>query len=132
MQHPPEHSPRPNTTRFRGVWWGVSLLLVAVIWVFSSSSAPLGMPLPHPLDWAGHALEYLALGFALGRATGRPGLALGLAAWAGAVDEVHQAFVAGRDAGIQDWLADLLGAWLGSRLALRRAGSPPQTSGTDA
>ena len=104
---------------------------MAVIWVLSSSSDPLGVPLPHPLDWAGHTLEYLALGFALGRATGRSGLALGLAAWFGAVDEVHQAFVAGRDAGIQDWLADLLGAWLGSRLALRRAESPPRTSGAD-
>ena len=111
------------------VWWAVSLLLMTVIWTLSSSSDPLGVPLPDPLGWAGHALEYLALGFALGRATGRSGLALGLAAWYGAADEVHQAFAPGRDAGIQDWLADLLGAWLGSRMALRRAGSPPRTPG---
>ena len=97
-------------------WWAVSLLLLAVIWALSSSSTPLGVPLRHPLDWLGHTLEYLALAYALGRATGRRGLALGLAVWFGAADEVHQAFVAGRDAGIQDWLFGLLGAWLGSRL----------------
>ncbi len=125
-----------NTARFRGVWWAVSLLLVAVIWMLSSGSDLLGVPLPHPLDWppldwpplewAGHALEYLALGFALGRATGRPGLALGLAAWAGTVDEVHQAFVAGRDAGIQDWLADLLGGWIGVRMSAGQGSTPVQ------
>ena len=131
MQHLPEHSPHPNTDRFRGVWWAVSLLLMAVIWMLSSSSDPLGVPLPHPIDWAGHALEYLALGFALGRATGRTGLALGLAAWYGAIDEVHQAFVAGRDAGIQDWLVDLLGAWLGSRLGTRQGSSSVQRRASD-
>ncbi len=132
MPQSPEHRQvRLHTARFRGVWWAVSLLMMAVIWVFSSSSDPLGVPLPHPLDWAGHALEYLALGFALGRATGRPGLALGLTAWAGAVDEVHQAFVAGRDAGIQDWLVDLLGAWLGSRLDTRQGNTPVQRRASD-
>lgn len=101
-------------------WWVVSLLLMAGIWTLSSSSDPLGLPLRHPIDWVGHTLEYLVLGFTLGRATGRRGTALVLAVWFGAADEVHQAFVAGRDAGIQDWLFDLLGAWLGSRVAVRR------------
>jgi VanZ family protein len=110
----------------RAFWWTVSLLIMGTVWMLSSSSAPLGLSLAHPLDWLGHALEYLLLGYTLGRATGRRGLALGLAAWFGAADEVHQAFVAGREAGIQDWLFDLLGAWLGSRLAVRQAAAPPQ------
>lgn len=108
----------------------MSLLLMGVLWALSSRSAPLGVSLAHPLDWIGHALAYLLLGYALGRATERRGLALGLAVWFGAADEVHQAYVAGREAGIQDWLWDLLGAWLGSRLAVRSpvpAPEPPPT-----
>jgi VanZ family protein len=107
---------RRRSRTLKRLWWFVSLLLLAVIWALSSSSTPLGVPLRHPFDWLLHALAYLALAYALSRATGRPGLALGLAAWFGAADEVRQAFVAGRDAGIQDWLFGLLGAWLGSRL----------------
>ena len=110
-----------------GGWWALSLLLAALIWAASSSSSPLGLPLKHPFDWLLHALAYLALAYALGRATGRRGWALGLAVWLGAADEVHQAFVAGRDAGIQDWLFGLLGAWIGSRAARRRAVPPPPT-----
>ncbi len=108
-------------------WWALSLLLTTLIWAASSSSTPLGLPLKHPFDWLLHALAYLALAYTLGRATGRRGWALGLAAWFGAADEVHQAFVAGRDAGIQDWLFGLLGAWIGSRAACRRAVPPPPT-----
>ncbi|PNY82844.1 antibiotic resistance protein VanZ [Deinococcus koreensis] len=86
---------------------------MAVIWYLSSSADTPGPPLAHPLDWIAHFLAYLALGFSLGRATGRPGLALVIAVWWGALDEVHQAFVPGRDAGVQDWLFDLAGASLG-------------------
>jgi len=111
-------------------WWAVSLALLALIWVVGSSAAPLGLSLHHPFDWLGHLLAYLALGYALGRATGRRGLALGLAVWVGAADEVHQAFVAGREAGIQDWLWGLLGAWIGSRAATRRRPEEPDTQPT--
>ncbi|WP_424950629.1 VanZ family protein [Deinococcus sp.] len=90
--------------------------MTAVIWLFGSSL--LGPPLPRPVSWLGRALEYLALGYALGRASGRRGLALGLTAWFGAADEVHLAFLAGQGAGIENWLFALLGAWLGGRLAL--------------
>ncbi|WP_407540915.1 VanZ family protein [Deinococcus radiomollis] len=105
---------------------------MAVVWTLSSSSTPLGVPLRHPFDWLGHSLEYLVLAYALGRAGGRRGLALGLAVWFGASDEVHQAFVAGRDAGIQDWLFDLLGAWLGSRLSNKPGSRPVRRPPEDA
>ncbi|WP_081790835.1 VanZ family protein [Deinococcus phoenicis] len=93
---------------------------MGAIWWLSSSSDTPGPPLVHPLDWAAHFTAYLALGYSLGRATGRWGLALVLAVWFGALDEVHQAFVPGRDAGVTDWLFDLAGSWLGTRLATRR------------
>ena len=116
------HRSRP----LKPLWWAISLLLLAVVWTLSSSSTPLGIALRHPFDWLGHTLEYLALAYALGKATGRRGLALGLAVWFGAADEVRQAFVAGRDAGIQDWLFALLGAWLGCRLGARPVRRPSE------
>ena len=109
---------------------------MVTIWTLSGDSDPLGVPLRHPLDWAGHFLEYALLGFTLGRACGRRDLAWVLAAGFGALDEVHQAFVPGREAGITDWWFDLAGAWLGSRLALRRGrraardSEPPASSVT--
>jgi len=105
------------------LWWFPTLLLMGLIWGLSASPDTPGPPLVHPLDWAAHFLTYLALGFCLGRACGRPHLALVIAVWYGALDEVHQAFVPGRDAGVTDWLFDLTGAWLGSRLAGRSPGN---------
>lgn len=98
---------------------------MAAIWMLSSGQKTPGPALPHPLDWIAHFVAYLALGFALGKATGRPGLAWVLAAWFGALDEVHQAFVPPREAGITDWFFDLAGSFLGSRLGAPR---PPSLS----
>ena len=97
---------------------------MGVIWLLSSGARTAGPPLPHPLDWVAHLLGYLALGFCLGKATGRRQLAWVLAAWFGALDEVHQAFVPPREAGVVDWVFDLLGAFLGSRLAVPRPTMP--------
>lgn len=109
-------------------WWVLSLLIAGGVWFLSSrGSTPL--PTPHPLDWAAHFLTYLALGFCLSRATGSWTAALVLAAWFGALDEVHQAFVPPREAGITDWWFDLAGAALGARLAAgksERAEAAPQ------
>ena len=107
-------------------WWLPALALLAVIWVLSSSPDTPGPPLVHPLDWVAHFLTYLALGHCLGRATGRPLTALVLAVWWGALDEVHQAFVPGREAGLADWVFDLLGAFVGVTLAGRRRTSPDE------
>lgn len=102
------------------LWWVPALLLMGAVWWLSASPDTPGPPLVHPLDWAAHFVTYLTLGFCLGRATGRPHLALVIAVWYGALDEVHQAFVPGREAGLPDWLCDLAGAWLGSWLAGRQ------------
>lgn len=53
-----------------------------------------------------------------------------IAAWFGALDEVHQAFVPPREAGVQDWLFDVAGAYVGVRLAVRRpAARAPEAQG---
>ncbi|WP_019586344.1 VanZ family protein [Deinococcus apachensis] len=102
------------------LWWLPTLAVMGAIWWLSSQPHTPGPTLVHPFDWLAHFTAYLILGFCLGRATGRPGLALVLAAWFGALDEVHQAFVPPREAGGTDWLFDLAGAWLGAFLATRR------------
>ncbi|WP_245895968.1 VanZ family protein [Deinococcus irradiatisoli] len=98
----------------RPAWWWPALILVALNWWLGSS----GTALAQPLDWAAHLLLYAALGFSLGRASGSYPAAWVLTAWLGALDQVHQAFVAGRDAGITGWWAALLGGFVGSRLSL--------------
>lgn len=103
---------------------------MGVIWLLSSGAKTPGPPLPHPLDWAAHFLAYLALGFCLGKATGRPQIAWVLAAWFGALDEVHQAFVPPREAGIVDWIFDLSGSLLGARLAARTTSTPNTSAET--
>ena len=109
-------------------WWLVALLQVGLTWWLSGQATPLGVSLTAPWDKLAHGLSYLLLGYALTRATGRPALAWALAAWLGALDEVHQAFVPGREAGLPDWWADLigsgLGVWLAARGLRRRAEEP--------
>ncbi|WP_104991423.1 VanZ family protein [Deinococcus sp. NW-56] len=100
---------------------------MGTIWWLSSGSDTPGPPLRHPLDWGAHFLAYLALTYALARATGRRGLAIVIAAWFGASDEVHQAFVPGRDAGLSDWLFDLAGAGVGAWLALGQGAARRET-----
>ncbi|WP_034385413.1 VanZ family protein [Deinococcus sp. YIM 77859] len=104
----------------RPFWWLPAAAIMAAIWWLSASPDTPGPPLVHPLDWAAHFTAYLMLGFCLGRATGQRGPALVLAVWFGALDEVHQAFVPGREAGLTDWLFDLAGSGLGAWLATRR------------
>lgn len=116
----PDFSPPEPIRRGDRRWWGPSLILLAVIWALSSMPDTPGPALPHPLDWLAHALTYLALGYCLARATGSARTALVLAAWWGATDEVHQAFVPQREAGIEDWLFDLFGGLIGVWLARRR------------
>lgn len=101
------------------LWWVPALGIMAALWWLSSGADTPGPPLRHPFDWAAHFTAYFALAYALGRATGRRDWALVIGAWFGALDEVHQAFVPGRDAGVTDWLFDLAGSALGAWLATR-------------
>ena len=99
----------------RTLWWLVSLAYMGVIFYLSAhSGAQVGIPAPW--DKLAHLCEYAVLGFLLSKATGRWALGWVLAAWWGTSDEVHQAFVPGREAGINDWWADLTGSFVGSYL----------------
>jgi VanZ family protein len=106
--------------------WAPALAYMALIWWLSS--VPITLPLPS-IPWRdklAHAIEYFVLGLLVARAvrgtwpllaTARGLLlaALITAAW-GYVDEVHQAFVPGRDANAADLLADTIGALLAALL----------------
>ena len=99
--------------------WGPAVLWAAVI--FAASSRPtLPVDLELGLDKVAHFGAYAVLGLALGRACRLGGwpwaaaLALGLAY--GALDELHQSFVPGREADAADWLADALGTGAGLSL----------------
>lgn len=104
----------------RWLWiWGPALLQMAAI--FTLSSQPTLPSLPGGLTgYTGHFIGYFILSAALLRGFARatwPGVTMstGTAAWAvsalyGLSDEFHQRFVPGRNASVEDWLADLLGA----------------------
>ncbi len=101
------------------LWWLLSLAFMAGEFYLSSQSGDR-VGIPAPWDKLTHFAGYAVLGFLLAKASGSWRSALLLAAWFGASDELHQAFVPGRAAGLDDWLADALGAWLGARIGTRR------------
>jgi VanZ family protein len=101
-----------------------ALLIAGFIWFLSSQSI-----LPQPkgiLGW--DKLQHLLIFGALAAAIGfwipaafwkrRPGLFLLITMLAGsgygAIDELHQYFVPGRDSNVWDWIADTLGSFLGA------------------
>lgn len=108
----------------------------AVVWaslIFVGSSIP-GTDLPSTgLAPVAHFVEYAVLGglviFALGAHRGRLAVlitGIALATLYGIADEIHQSFVPGRTPDSMDVLVDLIGASVGSLLALwvaRRAAS---------
>jgi VanZ family protein len=104
--------------------WMPAVTYMALIWWLSS--IPITLPLPS-IPWrdkALHVVEYFVLGLLVARAVRgtwpllvpRRALlsaALITAGW-GYLDEVHQAFVPGRDANAWDLLANVIGAALGA------------------
>lgn len=119
------------TTLHRFVrYWLPVIVLCAAIFIQSSRPAPDVLP-PLPfMDKAAHAVVYALLGALLVRAfntldrwRGRSLALLAggtlLAALYGLSDEWHQSFVGSRTADSADWLADLVGGFLGSLAYLR-------------
>jgi VanZ family protein len=117
-----------------------ALAVMGGVWFLSSQSI-----LPQPKGILGydklqHLLAYGVLAFCLGfwfppeKRTRPAGVfvvfTLAVSSLYGVIDEVHQRFVPGRDCNVWDWLADTLGAALGTALvalvtrlwAKRRAG----------
>lgn len=106
----------------------VPLAVAGVIWALSSQPSPgpdLG-GLQSLASYVAHFVVYAALWTSLAWAQNwrRPGLTFALTVAYGAVDEVHQSFVDGRDATVVDLAVDALGAaaaWaLADRLRRRR------------
>lgn len=98
--------------------------LALALWLLSSRST---LPMPQGvfgLDKVAHFGAYAALAFALGLwpkaqawriHPARTALIIIILASAyGAIDELHQSYVPGRDASVYDWLADTLGAGFGA------------------
>jgi len=95
-----------------------ALFYMALIF-FLSSQPGSEVGIPAPWDKLAHFAEYALLSFLLFKATGSAKAAFVISALYGASDEVHQAFVPGREASLFDWLADLAGA-LAVALTTRR------------
>ena len=114
--------------------WAPPLLYAGLVFALSAWSRPQDL-IPEALlfhDKLIHLCEYGVLGALLARALdagGRPSArvlawAFAIGALYGASDELHQAFVPGRDASVYDWAADAAGTALGAAafLFLRRRG----------
>lgn len=99
--------------------YGPPVAVMALLWWASSRPAPDAIgghdKLAHLLAFGGlAALWARALWFGTTGRWLRVGLlAVGIAAAYGVVDEFHQSFVSGRDASVDDAVADLLGAVVG-------------------
>jgi VanZ family protein len=115
-------------TQLVGYWAPVAVWMIAICALSSVPNVPGEPGLPHaPLQWvedvvrgAAHLIEFGVLAALVRRAlrcSGEVGRGTLLAAvWSlayAAVDEVHQAFVAGRTCSVSDWALDALGVVLG-------------------
>ncbi len=126
---------RPSAVRIRRLVAGVLAAAWAglVFWLSSRPDLPFHVALVPGSDKVLHAGAYAVLGALLTLATagarfsGRRAvvIAAALASLYGVSDELHQAFVPGRDTSAGDWIADTAGALVGAALAaasLRRRG----------
>ena len=96
------------------VWVGVIFALSSI----PSLSTGLGM-WDLVLRKIAHVVEFAVLGALLLRAVRREPTAVLLGAAYAATDEVHQAFVGGREGSPVDWLIDIVGVVAGVFLASR-------------
>ncbi len=100
----------------------VAVLLLALIagTLFIGGAQPFAVNLiPAPWDKFAHIALFAVISAAIGLASGRAGTSMVLLAVAGTlllglVDEWHQGFLPGRNAGLGDLAADLLGAVAGA------------------
>jgi len=109
-------------TRFLIVW-GPAIAQMAIIFASSSVSDLSGLP-GGVSDHAAHFLGYALLGALMLRAMasaqwqgvtgGAAAAAIVVSAAYAFTDELHQRFVPGRTAAVDDWVADALGAVAGA------------------
>jgi VanZ family protein len=109
--------------RRRWLWRWLPALAWAALLIVASSIPDVGDRLPSALRFPGsdlvaHFFVYGVLGALLARATGRWWPALLLASAFGALDELYQGTVPGRQPSAVDWVADTLGAALGAAVVV--------------
>jgi len=108
------------------IWTPPLTIALAIVWLSSRSHYPGGIELPPPLDKVAHASAFAVLAYFVELALRRTRhdlplyrrhlwIFLGVGLF-GVTDELHQAFVPGRDSSSLDWLADAFGAGLGLAL----------------
>lgn len=108
-------------------WWALAVFYAIFIFALSSVSPGAGGGGLPVNDKILHVILYLLFGailfLALGKSFGTVAAskvflaAFSIAALYGITDELHQGFVANRDANLFDWLADALGGFLGALAA---------------
>lgn len=107
--------------------WPAVVLWLALLFVLSSVPSEVVQPSGAiPLDKVAHFCFYGVLGALLAGAIGRRRvgwgavivLAVAIGALYGISDEFHQRFVPGRDAAVDDWVADVLGTLTGAIVAV--------------
>lgn len=115
----------PRARRRERVWaWAPALAYMGLIWVLSSIPTQVSLDSVPFRDKGVHFVEYFVLAALLGRALHlsrgdwsvmRVALvAFGVSAGWGYLDELHQAFVPGRDSNVMDVLADAVGSAVGA------------------
>lgn len=107
-------------------WVAVALWLALQVTLTSLPGKAIPVGLPHPLDWMGHMTLYGGIGFLVARVAALRKWPTRWLVWAGillsvwgALDELHQLFIPGRDAEVGDWVADTLGGALGLYVGMR-------------
>lgn len=116
---------RPGTSRgrlYRALFLGWAALTFLLTSIPRMSLAP---DVPH-VDKVAHFLFYGVMGLTCAlwrRESGRSRKSAALAAWAlmlllGAVDEIHQIWIPGREADLFDWMMDAAGGGAGAWLSV--------------
>lgn len=107
-------------TRVAVISWFMTVGYMGLIFYLSSRSGFHLPRLPDNFDKLVHMCIYIPLAFLFYRSLRKSGMkryvfitAVFLATLYGVSDEVHQLYVAGRDASLGDTVADLTGAFLG-------------------
>jgi hypothetical protein len=135
----PDLKVRSPGSVFERLWiWGPAVAQMAAIFFLSSMATLPSLP-GGLTSYTGHVIGYAILGACVLRALARAtwqGVTTRTAWWAwvwsaayGATDEIHQRFVPGRTATVDDWIADAVGAAIaiGALLIWRRAVWPAST-----
>jgi len=115
----------PSWFSRRAALWLPPLAYMAFIYYLSAQSDPMPQVTSVVWDKLLHFLEYGALAILLVRALSGEGLsvpatmvaAVLLTSAYGASDEIHQSAVPRRQADVQDWLVDSVGASVGAAFA---------------